>query len=213
MLIKGVKTFVESWGMLYKNNFLTMQQGATIMTDILKLHTSRLILRTIEASDLDDLATEINDYDIARNTLNIPYPYERSMAEDFLKRIQDAQASKLGYSFAITLRGQDRLIGVIGLNSLERHKRAEAGYWLSVHHRNEGYTTEALKRIIQFGFEEMGMVRIQATHFLYNPSSGRVMEKVGMTYEGILRDYVIKWDKPENLAMYAITRADWLDSS
>ena len=82
------------------------------------------------------------------------------------------------------------------------------GYWIGKPFWGNGYCTEAAKEVVKYGFTALGVTRIQATHFAQNPASGRVMEKIGMTYEGCLRQYYKKWGNPIDLKMYAILRAE-----
>ena len=89
------------------------------------------------------------------------------------------------------------------------HRRAELGYWIAVDCWNRGYATEASRRIIDFGFESLGLHRIEAHHFLRNPASGRVMQKMGMQQEGVVRDHVVKWDRYESLVVYSILEPEW----
>jgi RimJ/RimL family protein N-acetyltransferase len=83
------------------------------------------------------------------------------------------------------------------------------GYWLGVPHWNQGYMTEAARRVIQFGFEQQDLHRMVACHFTINPASGRVMVKAGMTYEGILRQHVRKAEQFFDLACYGILRSEF----
>jgi RimJ/RimL family protein N-acetyltransferase len=78
-------------------------------------------------------------------------------------------------------------------------------YW------NRGYATEAAAALLAFGFNELSLNRIYASYLARNPSSGRVMEKVGMLREGIVRQGTKKWEKYEDLVCYAILRDDWVD--
>jgi RimJ/RimL family protein N-acetyltransferase len=78
-----------------------------------------------------------------------------------------------------------------------------------VHNWNRGYATEAGRRLIDFGFEVLGLRRIESRHFLRNPASGRVMQKLGMQPEGIERDWALKWDRFESAAVYSILEPEW----
>ncbi|MFL5567923.1 MAG: GNAT family N-acetyltransferase, partial [Gemmatimonadaceae bacterium] len=89
------------------------------------------------------------------------------------------------------------------------HRRAELGYWIALDCWNRGYATEAAERIIDFGFETLGLHRIEARHFVRNPASGRVMQKLGMQQEGVERDWAIKWNCFETLALYSILEPEW----
>src|SRR2546423_8087798 len=87
--------------------------------------------------------------------------------------------------------------------------RAELGYGSAFVGWKRGYATEAGGRIIDFGFESLGLHRIEAHHFLRTPASGRVMQKMGMQQEGVVRDHVVKWDRYESLAIYSILEPEW----
>ena len=97
------------------------------------------------------------------------------------------------------------MVGAIGLHINDEHNRAEAGYWIAVPYWNKGIATEALIRILEFGFEKIGLHKIFATHMVGNPSSGRVMMKAGMTKEGKLIDHFKKNDQYVTVIQYSIT--------
>jgi RimJ/RimL family protein N-acetyltransferase len=75
-------------------------------------------------------------------------------------------------------------------------------YW------GEGYATEAAAALVAWGFDILDLQRIHAAHFTRNPASGRVMQKIGMTFEGIARQHVLKHDRWEDMARYGIVRGD-----
>jgi ribosomal-protein-alanine N-acetyltransferase len=92
------------------------------------------------------------------------------------------------YNWCIALRDTGNVIGQISVVQLSNmHEMCEIGYSLGREFWNNGMITEALKSVIRFLFHEVGINRIQAKHDLDNPASGKVMEKVGMKYEGLLR--------------------------
>lgn len=174
------------------------------------LRTARLLLRSVRHADVDDLYSHINDRDIMRNTLNIPWPYQRSYAQDWVAETISTDSPDKGYRFVICLPQDERLMGMISLHDLPLHHRAETGYWIGRPYWNQGYMTEALKAVIDFAFHHTALRRVQAAHFTYNPQSGRVMAKAGMRCEGTLRQYLSKGDEQLDLVMWAITRLDWL---
>jgi RimJ/RimL family protein N-acetyltransferase len=75
------------------------------------------------------------------------------------------------------------------------------GVWIGVDWWGRGYATEASQTVLQFGFEVLSLNRIYAHHMLRNPASGRVLEKIGMKQEGILRERVRKWGIFEDVAI------------
>ena len=106
--------------------------------------------------------------------------------------------------FAIVIRQGLALCGAIGLAIRREHRCAEMGYWIGVPYWGRGYCTEAAGAVLRYGFEVAGLNRIHAVHFGSNPASGRVMQKVGMIYEGRLRQHILKWGVYEDLDVYGI---------
>jgi ribosomal-protein-alanine N-acetyltransferase len=168
------------------------------------LETERLVLRPFAPEDAPDVTRHAGDRRIADTTLNIPHPYTEEDARTWLATHAEGHESGKSLTLAIRLREGDDLIGAIGLGVSLPHRQAEAGYWIAVDHWNRGYATEALREILRYGFRDLGLRRIYAQHLTRNPASGRVMEKVGMTKEGVLRQHALKWDRPEDLAWYGI---------
>ena len=93
------------------------------------------------------------------------------------------------YQWAITFRGEkNTLIGTIGaLEPNDRIAKIEIGYCIGKKWWHKGIMPEALKAVMEYLFDEVGMNRIEAHHDSRNPNSGRVMLKCGMKYEGTLR--------------------------
>ena len=84
------------------------------------------------------------------------------------------------------------LLGAIGLRIEREHARADLGYWIGVPYWRRGYCTEAARAIVRYGFTEQGLRRIYAHCFTTNPASGRVLQKLGMTHEGMRREHTLK---------------------
>jgi len=175
--------------------------------------TQRLILRRLKPDDAPHMVTLAGDYDVAKMTLNIPHPYPADGASKFIKRSQYAWDAGERYGFAIVLKETDTFMGVIGIIPEYQHYRAEVGYWIGKPYWGNGYVTEALKRVIQFGFETLDLNRIDAAHRSDNPASGRVMEKVGMIYEGTFRQVTFRDGAYSDLKYYAILREEYDTSS
>jgi [ribosomal protein S5]-alanine N-acetyltransferase len=171
------------------------------------LHTTRLILRPYQLSDAPQVQRLAGVREVADTTLNLPHPYEDGMAEAWIGTHQDLYARGELAAFAITLR-DGSLIGAIGLRLEPAHRRGELGYWIGMPFWNRGYATEAGLEIVRYGFSDLGLNRIQATHMTRNPASGRVMQKLGMTYEGCSRQYFLKAGRLEDVERYAILREE-----
>jgi len=173
------------------------------------LHTERLMLRPFVAHDAFDVERLAGAREVADTTLNIPHPYPHGAAAEWIRLHGPAWDAGTSATFAIIGKKTGALVGAISLIIKREHRRAELGYWIAVDCWNRGYATEASQQAIDFGFGVLGLHRIEARHFLRNPASGRVMEKLGMQREGIERDAAIKWDRFEALAVYSILEREW----
>jgi RimJ/RimL family protein N-acetyltransferase len=173
------------------------------------LVTGRLTLRPFVDDDAFDVERLAGMREIADTTLNIPHPYPHGGAAEWIKRHEPAWEEGTSVTFAIVGQKTGTLVGAISLMIKREHRRAELGYWIALDCWNRGYATEASQRVIDFGFEVLGLHRIEARHFLRNPASGQVMKKLGMRQEGVERDWAIKWDRYETLVVYSILEAEW----
>jgi RimJ/RimL family protein N-acetyltransferase len=173
------------------------------------LTTARLVLRPFTVADAPDVQRLAGAREVASTTLNIPHPYEPGMAEQWMSTHQEAYERGALVSFAVVRRADNTLMGGIGLRLDQLHARAELGYWLGVPFWSQGYCTEAARAVVQYGFEVLRLHRICASHMTRNPASGRVMQKIGMTYEGCARQHVLKWGVFEDLATYGILQSEY----
>ncbi len=172
------------------------------------LETERLKLRPWRLEDVRTFAQLSNDPEIADGTLSYVYPQPEGWAESRLARNRKSARDGLGYNFAICLKDSAEVVGDVGLWLETRHKRGEIGYWCGAPYRGNGYITEAARAVLEFGFRELGLSRIQACHFPRNPASGRILQKIGMMKEGVLRGYLVKNGTAEDVIYYAALEAD-----
>ena len=97
----------------------------------------------------------------------------------------------------------------MGLELEPENERAELGYWIGKPYWNRGYATEAAKAVVAYSFEVLKLNRIYAYHFTRNPASGRVLEKIGMRYEGYRRQHTKRWENFEDSMGYGMLKADY----
>ncbi|TVQ31941.1 MAG: N-acetyltransferase [Phycisphaeraceae bacterium] len=173
------------------------------------LTTDRLILRPFELSDAGNAQRLAGDKKVAATTLSIPHPYPDGAAEEWIGTHQAAFDEGNGVEFAITDRESGELIGSIGLRISREHAHAELGYWIGVPHWGNGYATEAGRAVIDYGFRELSLRRIHAHHAPRNPASGRVLEKLGMRPEGVMREHIFKWGEFEDCVLYGLLRSEY----
>ena len=172
------------------------------------IETPRLVLRPFVPADAPEVQRLAGDREVASTTLNIPHPYADGMAEAWIASHEPAFARGERLTLAVTGRDGGQLLGGISLRLVARDENAELGYWIGRPYWGRGICTEAAAALVAYGFETLGLHRIHASFLARNPASGRVMQKVGMTREGRLREHVKKWGVFEDLEKYAILRAE-----
>ena len=151
----------------------------------MRLETERLILRPFEDSDAPVLCV-LRSPEVTYNLLSDTQSEDE--AASWVVRARESVDQKHGYPMAVTLKESGRLMGVCGLFRLSwEHMHAELIYWLGKDFWDKGYMTEAARRMVQFGFEELGLERISVGCFARNKASARIIEKLGFQFEGLAR--------------------------
>jgi len=155
-----------------------------IMNKVLK--SERLRLRLIETSDLEQIHAlhSLPETD-AYNTLGIPKDIKdtKSVIDPWLAAHQEEFISN--YTFAITFSDTHEFLGLFGMKLwAQKHSRAEIWYKIHSNYWNQGIATEAANRILDFGFNDLHLHRIQAGCAVENIGSIKVLEKIGMSREG-----------------------------
>jgi RimJ/RimL family protein N-acetyltransferase len=99
-------------------------------TAIPELHTPRLRLRAFALADVPHLVALAGNYEVAKNTLNIPHPYTVEDAHRWVQLTRQNAAQQVGYAFALELKATGAFVGGAGLTVSRQFDRAEVGYWL-----------------------------------------------------------------------------------
>lgn len=152
-----------------------------------RLETERLVLRRLSTGDCEDVYNYSRDPEVPKYLLWDPHP-NMDYTRQYLDYI--AQRYRLGdfYDWALERKSDGRVIGTCGFTSINfASDSAEVGYVLASDCWGQGYATEALECVLDFGFDNVGFNRIEAKYMVENPASRRVMEKCGMSFEGVLR--------------------------
>src|SRR5690349_14273372 len=144
--------------------------------------TARLLLRPGFPEDAPALAAAIADEAIARNLAAVPWPYSRRDAEAFLASPRDPVLPSL-LIFERGL-GAPQLAGACGLGR-RASGSVEMGYWIARPFWGRGYATEACTALIEIA-RTLGLTSLEGSHFIDNPASARVLEKLGFESLGIV---------------------------
>ncbi len=172
------------------------------------LETERMILRPLTMDDAE--AT----YAYARDPVSsefMPWEVPRSMADTiaYLETIPKNYAARERINFAMTLKSDGKFIGSCGFHNISpEHHKIMMGYLLIPSAWGNGYMTEAVREMIRFAFEEMGMHRVAATCDYENIRSANVMERCGMNLEGVFRDHEVRRGKFVSTKTYAIIKGN-----
>jgi len=168
--------------------------------------TPRLLLRPGFPEDAPALAAAMSDAAIARNLAVVPWPYSLRDAEAFLASPRDPILPSL----LIFERGDGAplLVGSCGLGR-RPSGAVEMGYWIARSHWGRGLATEACTALIDIA-RTLGLARLEASHFIDNPASARVLDKLGFESTGLIaprRNCARGTDVPARLMRLSLTAA------
>lgn len=172
------------------------------------LTTDRLVLRAPSESDIDAITEACQDPDIQRWT-TVPSPYARADAEEFVRLVGGWWAD--GSETVWALRRDDVLVGMIGLHDIVSHRaggRAEIGFWVTPAARGRGLVVEAASAVIGWGFQELGLARIEWRAVAGNVPSARAARALGFRYEGLLRQAFASGGRREDSWVAGLLRDD-----
>lgn len=173
--------------------------------------TDQAFLRRMSMDDVKDYFDFASDPLVTAHTI-----WETHISlhdsQSFLSNVIQKYDSKSAYHWGIIDKASNKLIGRSGFISWDiANQRTEIGFALSSKLWNKGIITEATKEIIQYGFEKLDLNRIEGRCNYDNIGSGRVMEKLGMKCEGILREQLMIKSKFVDQKMYSIIKSDFLE--
>jgi ribosomal-protein-alanine N-acetyltransferase len=175
------------------------------------IETRRLILREITLDDLDWYFTHFSIPEIVEGTA-FPAPETREAAQKEMERyILNLFREEKGFRWGITLKGSKKLIGSCGFYGWDKDKArsAEAGYDLEPAHWGKGIMTEALRAITEFGFEKLNLNRIQVMIPTHNQRSMRLVQRLGFSKEGVLRERSAFRGQPVDDVCFSLLRREW----
>ncbi|MDM5335903.1 GNAT family N-acetyltransferase [Fictibacillus enclensis] len=180
-----------------------------------KIETDRLILRRLEPTDAQSMFDHwLSD---ERVTDNLIKGAHKTVSETFewVDGIVREYSSKEFCDWGIEIKTTGELIGEIELYNFDiPTENCEVGYSLGCRWWHQGYGTEALRAVVEFGFRYMNIHKISAAHNIDNAASGRIMSKVGMAQEGMIRHKIRNAkNQYKDCAVYGILQEDYLKNT
>jgi ribosomal-protein-alanine N-acetyltransferase len=172
------------------------------------LETDRLILRKLEVSDAEDYFHVIADPETIKHTRwELFHTVEESAL--YLGYLEEKYLKREAIHWGIIDKESNQLVGRAAFISFDsENERTEIGYVISRRFWNKGLISEAVRELIRYGFNDIGVNRIEARCNEDNLGSERVMQKAGMKFEGILREQLKMKGKYKNQKMYSIIKND-----
>jgi RimJ/RimL family protein N-acetyltransferase len=162
-------------------------------------------LRPWRDTDIPALVIACQDPEISRWT-RVPYPYGPTDARSYLLQRHDIVHAGTAAPYAIvTADDTAHLLGSISLLRFSwPDARAEVGYWLAAYARGQGHVSRAVRLITNWGFQTLGLERIDLLAATENPASQRVAERTGFTREAVLRSYLLGRDGRQDMVAFGL---------
>lgn len=174
------------------------------------LTTARLSLRPLVPSDAEALFAVFSDPQVMRYWSTPPWPSVDS-ARDLIAKDQAAHATGEYIRLGIALKDTDVIFGTCTLfDFVTQCRRAELGYGMASAMWGRGYMHEALRALVTYGFDELGLNRIEADIDPRNEASAKSLERLGFVKEGHLRERWIVDGEVSDTDLYGLLRSDWM---
>lgn len=190
-----------------KLNFFTKLFGGNMP----KLESERLKFRAIKRSDVDDIYEYSKRPETSQYLLWSPH-HSIYATQELIDVILSKYKAGEYNDWAIVLKKSNKMIGTCGFTNIDDdNKVIEIGYVLNPDYWGQGYATEAVKTIMSFAFNKLGANRVEAKFIKGNEASLAVMKKVGMIFEGYLRDAIVSKGRFKTIGVSSILRREYDD--
>ncbi|MEN3134901.1 MULTISPECIES: GNAT family N-acetyltransferase [Bacillus cereus group] len=174
----------------------------------IKLESERLCIEPFTNDDAFRIKELANDKELA-DILGLPHPYELKFAQDWVDMQPELIRQGIEYPLGIISKESREIVGTITLRIDKNNNRGELGYWIGQDYWGKGFASEAVNRIIHFGFIELGLNKIWASAISRNRSSIKVLEKSGLRKEGTLRQNRLLLDTYEDVDVYGLLKTEY----
>lgn len=170
------------------------------------LFTEHLTLDRFTLEDVPAVRDGLYSEAVCRNLFITPNKTTEEVEENIRWLLEGYGTKEDFHQWAVREKGE--CVGRMMLTVNRRFQTGTVAYYLAEKAWGKGYMTEILRRVIDFCFDELGLNRVEADHFARNPASGRVMEKAGMTKEGLARQKYCKDGEFLDAVLYAVLKED-----
>ncbi len=180
-----------------------------VFSHLPELLTDRLTLRKLTVADDADMYEYASRSDVTKYLTWYPHP-DKAYTREYLRYLAGRYAGGMFYDWAIVYEPDSKMVGTCGFTSFNcAADSAEVGYVLNPEYWGKGIAGEALGRVMEFGFEELRLHRIEAKFIQGNERSLHVMQRAGMTFEGYLRDGMLIKGGYVTVGIASILAPEW----
>ncbi len=174
------------------------------------IYGERIRLRGVEQGDLDQFVIWLNDEEITKNLL-IYYPLTHWLEENWFDQIKKGTPAEQPLAIEAKTEAGWQLIGNSGFHKIDwRNRSAEVGIFIgNKNYWNQGYGSEAMQLILQFGFNRLNLNRIYLQVFETNPRAIRAYEKCGFIHEGRLRQDIYLDGQYIDVLIMSVLQDEW----
>ena len=184
-----------------------------IFSKIPTVKTERLILRKITVDDVDDMYEYSSDENVTKYLTWSPHA-DKAYTLEYINYLQSRYRSGDFFDWGVVVKSNNKMIGTCGFTRFDYvNNSAEIGYVLNSEYHGMGFAVEAASEVIKFGFEKLGLNRIECKYIIGNDASRRVMEKNGMSFEGIRREGMLIKGVYRDIGVCSILKSDYIKKS
>lgn len=173
------------------------------------LESERLLLRRLDENDVEEVFALRSNPETMKY---IPKPLAKTKQDALahIAMIEDKIVNNIGINWGITIKGNAKIIGIIGHYRIQpENHRAEIGYMSLPEFNGQGYITEAIKAVVSYGFEEMNLHSIEAIIDPDNNASERVLRKNGFIKEAHIKENELWNGKYWDTVIYSLLKRNW----
>ena len=180
-----------------------------IFSKIPTVKTERLILRKITVDDVDDMYEYSSDENVTEYLTWSPHA-DKTYTLEYINYLQSRYRSGDFFDWGVVVKSNNKMIGTCGFTRFDYvNNSAEIGYVLNSAYHGMGLAAEAASEVIKFGFEKLGLNRIECKYIIGNNASRRVMEKLGMSFEGVRREGMLIKGAYRDIGVCSILRREY----
>ena len=180
-----------------------------IFSHMPELETERLYLRAARVSDAEDMFAYAKDPEVTKYLLWQPHA-DSTYTRRYLEYLAGRYRIGAHFEWVMVSKETGRMIGTCGFAKIDTANNAgELGYVLNPAYRGTGLVAEAARRVMEFGFSVLSLHRIEARFMIENTASRRVMEKLGMRFEGVQRSSMLVKGLYRDIGVCSILRGEF----